>query len=588
MRDLSYLERVLRRIDGRGFKSYREISGSYEFDGGRLFIDYVQGDPFAAPSRMRIRLPMAGLGIPEALCNTKVRRLTTADYLARRVRRNIEQFEHKTGSGKSGLISIDSGGQEVLERSALKVTCEWVETRLEVGLPAVGRRVLGYHAVKILCQDLPRLALISLRWEEAIAQELRQWVECVENQEAIRSALNERGLIAFVSDGAVLPRETGVSQQPLCGDQVIPFSGPESLRVSFTLPNPVDFSGQEGRKIVGMGIPKGVNLIAGGGYHGKSTLLRALEACVYPHIPGDGREYVVTDPNAVKIRAEDQRRIEKVDISAFINGLPNHQDTIEFSTEAASGSTSQAATIVEAVEVGAQTLLIDEDTSATNFMIRDARMQALVEQVDEPITPLIDRIQELSKSRGVSTVLVMGGSGDYFDCADTVVVMRNFRPFDETVEAKAIASKIQTGRQREIVSDFPNIAPRVPCCKSINPVRRRGRMKINCPAADSILFGFETIDLRAVEQLVEKSQTRAVGYALYLLAREFRGRERPLSQLLDGLTELLDEKGLEILNPHYLKSSEGAPHPGNFSRPRRHEIAAALNRLRTLKIFSNH
>ena len=584
MRDLRHLERLLQRIDGRGYRSYRDISGSYQFEGGQLSVDYVQGDPFAAPSRMRLRLPMAGAGIPADLCETRTRRMTVADYLARRVKRKIDQLERKGGSGKSGLISIDAGGQEVLERSALKVTHDWLEARLEIGLPAAGRRVLGYRAAEMLCRDLPRLALNSLRWEDSIAWELRQWVECVENQEAVRRELNRRGLVAFVGDGAILPRETGVSQRPLRGEQVVPFESPDSLRVSFHLPNPVRFAGREGREIAGMAIPRGVNLIAGGGYHGKSTLLRALETCVYPHIPGDGREYVVTDPNAVKIRAEDRRRIEKVDISAFINDLPNRQGTVEFSTDEASGSTSQAAAIVEAVEAGAQTLLIDEDTSATNFMIRDARMQALVQRSDEPITPLVDRIRELSTSRGVSTVLVMGGSGDYFDCADTVLVMRNYRPFDETAEAKEIASGIQTGRQAETVAGFQIVSLRVPHCGSIDPVRRRGRVKIDCPAVDTIRFGFETIDLRAVEQLVERSQTRAVGYALHLMARRFRGRGMSLCRLLDDLEELLDEKGLEILNPHFRESSWGAEHPGNFSRPRRHEIAAALNRLRTLRI----
>ena len=584
MRDLGDLERLLQRIDGRGYRSYREINGSFQFEGGQLFVDYVQGDPFAAPSRMRLRLPMAGAGIPADLCETRIRRITVADYLARRVKRKIDQLERRGGSGKSGLISIDAGGQEVLERSALRVTHDWLEARLEVGLPAAGRRVLGYRAAEMLCRDLPRLALNSLRWQDSIAWELRQWVECVENQEAVRRELSRRGLVAFVGDGAILPRETGVNQRPLRGEQVVLFESPESLRVSFSLPNPASFAGREDREIVGMGIPKGVNLIAGGGYHGKSTLLRAIETCVYPHIPGDGREYVVTDPNAVKIRAEDRRRIEKVDISAFINDLPNRQGTVEFSTDEASGSTSQAAAIVEAVEAGAQTLLIDEDTSATNFMIRDARMQALVQRSDEPITPLVDRIRELSTSSGVSTVLVMGGSGDYFDCADTVLVMRNYRPFDGTAEAKEIASGIRTGRQSETVEGFQIVSRRAPHCDSINPVRRRGRVKIDCLAVDTIRFGFETIDLRAVEQLVERSQTRAVGYALHLMARRFRGRGMSLCRLLDDLDELLDEKGLEILNPHFRESSWGAEHPGNFSRPRRHEIAAALNRLRTLKI----
>ena len=101
-----------------------------------------------------------------------------------------------------------------------------------------------------------------------------------------------------------------------------------------------------------MGIRKGITLIVGGGYHGKSTLLKALEAGVYNHIAGDGREFVITDDTAFKLRAEDGRSITGVDISPFIKNLPNKKDTVHFSTEDASGSTSQAANLMEALESG--------------------------------------------------------------------------------------------------------------------------------------------------------------------------------------------------------------------------------------------
>ena len=179
-----------------------------------------------------------------------------------------------------------------------------------------------------------------------------------------------------------------------------------------------------------------------------------MELGIYSHIPGDGREYVATDPKAVKIRAEDGRFVEKVNISPFIKSLPLLRDTLRFSTDNASGSTSQAANIMEALEMGARVLLIDEDTSATNFMIRDRRMQELVQKAHEPITPFIDKVRQLYQDQRVSTILVMGGSGDYFEAADTVIWMNNYRPFAVTRESPGDRRKISgpsSGRRRRWV-----------------------------------------------------------------------------------------------------------------------------------------
>ncbi|RMD94921.1 MAG: ATPase, partial [Calditrichaeota bacterium] len=332
--------------------------------------------------------------------------------------------------------------------------------------------------------------------------------------------------------------------------------------------------------ITGMGIPAGVTLIVGGGYHGKSTLLKALERGVYPHIPGDGREYVVTLPDAVKIRAEDGRRVEQVDISPFITNLPFGQNTKSFCTDDASGSTSQAANIMEALEAGARLLLVDEDTSATNFMVRDARMQALVHKQFEPITPFLDRVRQLYESLGVSTILVMGGCGDYLDVADTVIMMRNYLPVDITEEARKVAQSLPTRRRQEVSSDFSLKVSRIPLPESFDPSRGKRPIKIDAKALDLILFGTDPIDLRYVEQLVDISQTRAVGYAINLACKKFMDGRTPLPAILDALENYLNEHGLDVLDPF----RRGEQHPGNFARPRRFEIAAAINRLRTLRM----
>lgn len=572
------LRRILERIDARGYRAYKDIVGHYEFDGFTLFIDHVQGDPFAAPSKMRLRVPQAVAALPATLFDSRVRRIALQDFLTRQLHQALRRVaEGRRGSGKSGLLAIDVGGQEVLERTAMRLTPEWVEARIEVGLPARGRTVLGRQAAAMLLEELPEAVQQGLYWANLPQQAAREFVACVENQAALRAQLAEAGLVAFVADGSILPRASGASERPLPQAQAVPFRSPDALRVTLSLPNPLP---DGAREVSGMGLREGVTLIVGGGYHGKSTLLQALERAVYPHIPGDGREYVVSRADAVKIRAEDGRRVARVDISPFISQLPYGRSTEAFSTEDASGSTSQAANIVEALEVGARLLLLDEDTSATNFMVRDARMQALVHKAHEPITPFLDRVRELAERFAVSTILVIGGSGDYFDVADTVIMMRDYLPYEVTEEARAVAARYPTQRRVEVAAPLAPITPRIPLPESFDASRGRRAVKIDVKGRERLLYGSEPIELRQVEQIVELSQLRAIGYAIYLAAERFMDRRRTLAEVLAAVEQLFDEEGLDGLDPF----QRGQRHPGNFARPRPYEIAAAINRLRTLAI----
>jgi predicted ABC-class ATPase len=347
----------------------------------------------------------------------------------------------------------------------------------------------------------------------------------------------------------------------------IPFQSPASLRVELTPPNAGPVSG--------MGVPAGVTLIVGGGYHGKSTLLNALERGVYNHVPGDGRELVVTDAGAVKIRAEDGRAVTGVDISPFIGALPNGADTRHFSTANASGSTSQAANIVEALEAGARVLLVDEDTAATNFMIRDHRMQELIAKEREPITPFIDKVRQLHDEHGVSTILVMGGSGDYFDVADTATAMDAYVPHDVTDRARAIAQKYQAERRQEGGDSFGDITPRAPLAESLDPSKGRRQVKISTRGVRTILFGTNEIDLSAVEGLVDPSQLNAIGQALYYARQRYMDGGRTLPEILDAVMADIDRGGLDVLDRRSV---------GDLAHFRRYELAAALNRLRTLQV----
>ena len=577
MRDAADLRSLLDRIDGRSYGAYKELRGGYRLGDAELHVDHVQGDPFAAPSKVRLRVPAEIAGFDRALSDGSVRRIALEDFLAREARSALASSRGGgRGSGKSGLIAIDAGAQEVLERTAVVVDPDFVEARLVVGLPAAGRRVLGREAERLLLDDLPRLAERVFDAGALDPDALVAFVEAIEDQEHLRSQLDGAGLVAFLADGSILPRESGASDRPL-RERAVALEAPASLRRELALPP----RGGAARNVAGLGVPEGVTLIVGGGYHGKSTLLRALERGVYPHVPGDGRERVVSRPDAVKIRAEDGRRVERCDISAFIDDLPYGRSTTAFCSDDASGSTSQAANIVEALEAGAGVLLLDEDTSATNFMVRDARMQALVAKEHEPITPFLERVRELWDARGVSTVLVMGGCGDYLDVADTVIEMRDFVPRDATDRAREIAAQQPSPRRRETPAPLHAAAARIPLAAGLDPSRGRRDVKIDARSPWELGFGRETIDLRALEQLVDRSQTRAIGYALELARRSLLDGEATLAEVLDALEERIDQAGLDILDPGHAR---GPRHPGDLARPRRHEIAAALGRLRTMRM----
>jgi len=563
------LRRELGRIDGRGYKAYKEIKGQYDLgDALTLIIDHVQGDPFAAPSRVRVRVSMERATFPPETWQHPSRAVALRSFLAERFAAEARRKESRRGSGKSGAIAIRAPGQQVLERNAVLVDAERVEARFTVGLPAAGRRVLGRQAAELLLSDVPAIAAAALLYPSLEPDEVQRRVEVNQDADVLRALLPGMGLVAFVADGAVLPRRSGVDDRPLTGEGVVPFRAPEPLRVSIELPN-------TGR-VTGMGLRRGITLIVGGGFHGKSSLLNALERGVYNHKPGDGRELVITDPTAVKIRAEDGRSVAGVDISPFIAGLPYGRDTSCFCTPNASGSTSQAANILEALEAGCRLVLIDEDTAATNFMIRDRRMQALVAKDQEPITPFLDRARQLFEGQGVSTVLVIGGSGDYFDVADTVIAMDSYVPREVTAEARAIAEQHATGRLSEGGdASFEAVSPRAPEPASLNP--RKGKREVSVKTRDlkTVQFGTEEIDLSAVEQLVDAGQTRALADALVFARERYIDRERSVAEILDQVMQDVRDSGLDVLSRRVA---------GEYAAFRRFELAAALNRLRTLEV----
>ncbi|HHO50275.1 MAG TPA: ATPase, partial [Deltaproteobacteria bacterium] len=461
----------------------------------------MQGDPFAAPSRLSIRLD---LGLIERVAD---RRGATEDFLLRRFAAALRS--ERRGSGGSGQLRIHRPGPEVLERSAVRLSPGGiVQVRFTAGLPARGRRVLGRQAWALLTGDVVDAAR-ALHLDPAGRASLERHVASVCRQRALRRQLRDHDLVAFIADGSVLPRASGVTQAPLPG--AVPFVSPPSLAVTL--------STDQG-PVTGMGVPRGVTLIVGGGFHGKSTVLSALARGHLDHVPGDGREAVVSDPEVVKIRAEDGRRVAQVDISPFLGELPGGRSTAPFSTDDASGSTSQAAALVEAVESGARLILLDEDTSATNLLVRDARMRALIPPEDEPITPLVARVRELAE-RGISTVMVVGGVGDWLAVADVVVAMAGWVPRDATEEARAVAGEVPVAPRPMVEA-----AARVP----LPLAQRVGRIRARDTRA--VRFGDDDIDLVAVEQVLDASHAWSLGQALRFLYEDLIDGHRTLPQLL--------------------------------------------------------
>jgi len=566
MKSDSELKKRIGTIDGRGYKAYKQLEGRYRFARFELNIAHVQGDPYAAPSRVRVRVDRGASGLLPDTTSNRSRRTALCDYLTRMFYAACQQVcRGSRGIGKSGVITVARPVQEILERNSMAINDRYVEVRFFMGLPAVGRKISGRDAMAMFFDELPRIVEASLFMKNLEPQSLYDHIRTAEDADALRAELPRRSLIAFAADGALLPRASGIDPKPLPSKQAVRFNSPDRFRVEMDLPN--------AGRVSGMGIPEGVTLIVGGGYHGKSTLLDALELGVYNHVPGDGREQVVTREDAVKIRAADGRNIEKVDITSFITDLPFGRQTRSFSTSNASGSTSQAANISEALEMGAKVLMLDEDTSATNFMIRDHRMQLLVAKEHEPITPFIDRVRQLYLEKGVSTVLVMGGSGDYFSTADHVIQMTGYEPVDVTDRAHEIARICVSERVREAGEAFGSVSDRIPMAESFDPLRG-GKVKISTAGLRRIVFGCRDIDLWDVEQLTDPAQTRAVAYALQYAVR-YMDHRRSLKEVADRVLADIDQYGLDILTSYCT---------GDLARFRRFELAATVNRMRSLKV----
>lgn len=567
MKNSDELKKDLDKIDGKSYRLYKNLEGQYDFENYILSIDHAQGDPFASPSRVRIIVKQEVAKIPQELFDNKNKNIAVADYLTREFYCNINKCSERIfGSGKSGIIAISKCPEQILERTSIIIDEDKIEARFYVGFPARGRSVLAKELEKILYNVIPNIVEKTLLYKNINGQKLKARVNLLEDQEYIRTELDNRGLIGFIGNGSILPRENGVSSRPLKNGKV--FISPKEFEV--------EFNTKSKGIIKGMGIKKGITLIVGGGYHGKSTLLRALELGVYNHIDGDGREFVITDKSALKVRAEDSRCVTNTDISLFINNLPNGKNTIEFSTENASGSTSQAANIIEGIESNAKVLLIDEDTSATNFMMRDELMQKLVSKEKEPITPFIEIVIPLYEQKEISTIMVVGSCGDFFDVADCVIQMDNYETKDVTKEAKELS-------RGQIIERINNKNLKIDI--SFNRIIKKGTIqsgekgvKIKTIGLDTIVINKEEINLRSVEQIVDNEQLNSIASIMKWAEDNIVDKNLSLEKFVDKIIYEINRNGLISIE----KIKGGS---GSLSMPRKQEIMAAYNRYRKLRIY---
>ncbi|NEQ51124.1 MAG: ABC-ATPase domain-containing protein [Leptolyngbya sp. SIO3F4] len=559
------LKQELDQLDGQSYSAYKRLKGNtYTFPNFELTLAHIQGDPFAAPSRVSIWVNHKYAQIPGKYWHNQTRQIALADFLHRQVIHAIPQIQQSRGSGQSGCLMVAPTSQVILARTAVKITIEGIELRLGVGLPAFGRRIAGSAAKELLMQDLSSLIAIALHYQPTWQSALDQHIATLEDAKALRAELSKHNLVAFIANDSILPRQSGVAPHPLA--KAIPFKSPKSLEITLQAPH--------AGTIKGLGIPAGVTLIVGGGYHGKSTVLKAIANGIYNHIPNDGREQVVANADTVKIRAEDGRSVTGVDISPFIDRLPQGISTKAFSTTNASGSTSQAANILEAIESGAEVLLIDEDTAATNLMVRDRNMQTLIAKDKEPITPFIDKVRQLYTDYSISTILVMGGSGDYFKVADYVIALDNYMADDVTAQAKAIAAKYPSDRKAEGGQHFGNVTRRQIQLPQFDTGRKPTKVKTQ--RLTTLTIGSEDIDLRGIEQLIEANQIRAIAHAI--LTWQQQNRPHSIKALLNDIMTWIERQDFDALTPYPMS---------DISEFRRQELAAVINRLRGLRVITH-
>ena len=567
------LYQKIRTLNGKNYGLYKSLADKpWDFGDFVLEFLHVQGDPYAPASRVVIKANLSMLGYAGEWGGSFERRLALSDFLHRKLSHLVQEKY----PDKDAAVIFDVAGPEMLVRNSLWIDNGELRACLQVKLPGEGRKIQAELAAEILTMVLPDLVSAGLYYDRSDEGALQEHYRVLAERKEILSQLDAQGLCAYVPNGAVLPRASGLSEMPL--EKAIPFVAPEEMAVTLNVC---------GHEIRGMGIPKGISVITGGAFHGKSTLLQALTRSVYPHIPGDGREGIVIDETALRIGVEDGRSVRGTDLSMFVRDLPGGVSTKNFNTLSASGSTSEAANLLEAMEAGSRTFLIDEDSSAVNFLIRDVRVRKLLGDDREPLIPLTDRIKELAAA-GFSFILVAGACGDYLDLADNIIVMANYKAeCAKFTPAPSMSSwrgeaPTESTEPAEVTHPRSFVTYMQPLQKSVRPTSAVERqVKVKLSGNTLLQIGFLVSDTSRLNTLVDKQQRFGAGFILLNLLQNAASNNDAvpsngtMAQSVAGVAQKLCEN---IKNVGFRNLPQGMSR--EMSLPRPVDIACVAFRLR--------
>ena len=565
MKNKDELYSKIDQINQQDAKQLQQLIGDYDFSRYVLKISRIDEPAETQHSLLVVSVPHFIAGFPLKLIETPVGRTALEDLLTRKVAEEIDKISAYDEDGISRRrLHITRPGQKILPRSSLVVTEEYVEARIYVRLPLRDGRILGGDMKTLFFEILPRVVNAALIFCNLDEDEITAAVNLMNDADHVRHLLATRGWVSFVADHARLSR-VGDSDQPDL-ERAIPLVVDEALARNVDVPH--------AGALRGFGVPAGLTLILGDAYSGRAELMHAIGDGIYNHVAGDGREMVITVPDAVYVKAEPGRSVQRVDISAFVR--PTGANPAAFTNIHADACAAQAASTIEALEVGARALLFEESDSAVEFLTRDARLGDLMPEADRTITPLSVLARRIVDQLGVS--LVIAGSStitDFIPVADTILRIANYKVSDVTQQAKALVAPPATAPAGADVSAL--IAKKrsvVP--SSIDPSAGRSELRIETEGMYQLHFGRNTIDLHGVVQLADEDQTRTIGRILYYAKTHYMDETHPISELLDSVDQDLSTEGLETLT-RVLQ--------GDLARPRRFEIAAALNRLPSLRIL---
>lgn len=496
------LRKTLKNADGKPFQKYKGIQNNFVLEDFEIIFDDVQNDRMGHTA-IRVRVPHKKAGFPEDMYDTKLREIALRDLIARRFRESARTHARspipKTSGGE---VFIPRPGQEILERGSVAISPYFIEVRFTADLPADGNKVSAV-AMDLLMERIKTIISESLYFSAYKQSKVYNHLQTYENAEFIRENLDSKGIVAFIADGSVLPRRDD-DLAPMVDAKE--FVTDPALKVTFDVPY--------GEPISGMGIPKGFTAVTGASRNGKSALLDAIFAGVYDHIPGDGREYVITSRDAAFIMAEPNRPADSVDISMFVPETPEFDDTSAAKKEFVSSPMSEFVSVSEAVEMGSKLILIDEEYSNPCVM----RKGFLAD--NEKIISLSEMGSSMGR-QGISLVMVSGDES-VIRSADNVLVVEGFKVSPAKVE--------RTGNGKE----FSMPADRYPVSKGI--VYEKGHRDVNVTAQEirTIEIGEFKVHV-PVAALFDISQTNTVADAIAYMKEHMDGSKNMLDVCKDAI-----------------------------------------------------